>query len=151
MKQRTIITQVSRINLVEEDGAIIELSFVDASVSNQDNSKILSLAEKEIQEYMKGKRKTFSIPIRYVGSKFQMNVWKAMLEIPYGEVRSYREVAEMIHNPKSCRAVGNACNKNPIAILIPCHRVIASNHKLGGFGCGPDCKVRLHEIENIKL
>ncbi|SKA00619.1 methylated-DNA--[protein]-cysteine S-methyltransferase [Anaerorhabdus furcosa] len=151
MKQRTIKTTVSRLNLVEENGALIELNFVDATVSYHDNTPLLLQAEKEILEYMNGSRKEFTIPLQVEGTSFQKDVWNAMLQIPYGEVRSYGEIAKMIQRPKSCRAVGNACNKNPIAILIPCHRVIASNHKLGGFGCGADNKIRLHEIENIKL
>ena len=151
MKQRTIKTDIGCLNLIEENEKLVGLEFVDGESSYCDDSTLLKHAEKQVQEYLQGKRKKFEIPIFFKGSSFQEQVWNALLRIPYGEVRSYQEVAQMIGNPKSCRAVGNACNKNPIAIVVPCHRVVAAHRKIGGFGGGLDCKQRLLEIENIEL
>lgn len=151
MKQRTIKTDIGCLNLIVENEKLVGLEFVSGESFNTDDSDFLLRVEKEIQEYMQGERKIFDIPIFFKGSSFQEDVWNALRRIPYGEVRSYQEVAQMINNPKACRAVGNACNKNPIAIIVPCHRVIASHHKIGGFGGGLDCKQRLFKIENIEL
>ncbi|MEG0177404.1 methylated-DNA--[protein]-cysteine S-methyltransferase [Anaerorhabdus sp.] len=148
MKQRTVKTKLANIECIENDGFLIELNFVDDSIKKSDQSPLLDQVEKELLEYLDGVRKVFSVPIKLKGTEFQMDVLRAMQTIPYGEVRSYKDLAIMINRPKAARAVGNACNKNPIAIIVPCHRVIASNHKLGGYGYGVDSKIRLLKIEN---
>jgi len=102
---------------------------------------------KEIKEYLHGKRKKFDIPLRLSGTDFQMSVWNALLTIPYGETRSYREIAEQIGNAKACRAVGMANHWNPIAIIVPCHRVIGSDGSLTGFGGGLTLKQQLLDLE----
>ena len=106
-------------------------------------------AANQLDEYFSGKRREFDIPLDPCGSGFQQKVWKALLEIPYGETRSYKEIAQMIDNPKACRAVGLANNKNPIWIMIPCHRVIGTDGTLTGYGGGLAMKQRLLEIESI--
>lgn len=101
----------------------------------------------QIIEYLEGKRKSFSLSLDLQGTEFQKKVWNALLEIPYGETRTYKEVANSINAPKAYRAVGNALNKNPVLILVPCHRVIGSNGKLTGFRGGLDLKAKLLELE----
>ena len=104
-------------------------------------------AVKELEEYFKGKRTKFEIPLNPKGTEFMKKVWKELLNIPYGEVRTYKEIAEKIGNSKASRAVGMANNKNPIPIIIPCHRVIGSNNKLVGYALGLDMKKYLLDLE----
>lgn len=109
--------------------------------------KILNQTQMELQEYFAGKRKEFTVPVRLKGTSFQQEVWKALQKIPYGETRSYGQIAEMIGNPKACRAVGGANNRNPVMIIIPCHRVIGADGSLVGFGGGLEVKCCLLELE----
>ncbi len=115
----------------------------DFSLSSQDNELKIQL-----EEYFSGKRKSFSVPLKPKGTAFQEKVWKELLKIPCGEVKTYGEIAKALGNPKSARAVGLACNKNPIIILIPCHRVVGKNGNLTGYACGLDMKKYLLSIEN---
>jgi len=101
----------------------------------------------QLEEYFAGSRTVFELPLNPEGSIFQKKVWEALLEIPYGETRSYGEIAKNIGNPKASRAVGMANNKNPLAIVVPCHRVIGSNGKLVGYGGGIPIKQQLLELE----
>lgn len=103
--------------------------------------------KKQLQEYFDGQRQDFDLPLAPAGTPFQTSVLDALLEIPYGETRSYRDVAEAVGNPKAVRAVGGANGNNPIAIVIPCHRVIGSNGTLTGFGGGLDSKRFLLDLE----
>jgi len=102
---------------------------------------------KQLGEYFAGKRKTFDLPLAPQGTPFQQTVWKKLQEIPYGQTISYSQEAKAIGHPKACRAVGSANGKNPIAIIIPCHRVIAANGSLGGYASGLDIKIQLLELE----
>ena len=104
-------------------------------------------AIQQLEEYLSGKRKVFDLPLKVEGTAFQKKVWKALCSIAYGETRSYKEIAIQIGNEKACRAVGMANNKNPIGILIPCHRVIGTNHKLVGYAGGLDKKEFLLKLE----
>ncbi len=110
---------------------------------------LIKETKSQLDEYFNGKRYNFNIPLNLEGTDFQKSVWKALEEIPYGETKSYSEIAEYIGNPKACRAVGLANNKNPISIIIPCHRVIGKNGKLVGYGGGLDIKEKLLKLENI--
>ena len=101
----------------------------------------------QLNEYFAGKRKKFDLPLSPKGTVFQQAVWKQLQEIPYGKTISYSQLAKSINNPKACRAVGSANGKNPVIIIIPCHRVIASNGGLGGYACGLDIKKQLLELE----
>jgi len=109
--------------------------------------KIIIKTREELTEYFNKARRSFSIRLDLRGTDFQLKVWDALLQIPYGEVISYRGVAEMIGRPRAYRAVGNAVGSNPIAIIIPCHRVVKNNNKIGGYSCGVEIKERLLEIE----
>ena len=102
----------------------------------------------QLDEYFWGKRKIFDININPQGTNFQKQVWNELLKIPYGTTKSYSEIAENINNKKAQRAVGSVCNKNPIMIIIPCHRVISRNGNLGGFAYGNNIKEQLLKIEN---
>ena len=101
----------------------------------------------ELDEYFARKRHEFSIPLDLRGTEFQIACWRALLEIPYGETRSYRDIAEAIGHPQACRAVGMSNNRNPVAIIVPCHRVIASSGSLCGYGGGLDIKRKLLDLE----
>ena len=101
----------------------------------------------QLFEYLKGNRKNFTFECLLIGTKFQKKVWNALLKIPYGKTATYKEVAVMIGNPKACRAVGGANNKNPIAVVYPCHRVIGSNGKLTGYAGGLEMKDFLLKLE----
>ena len=108
---------------------------------------LLREAAKQIGEYFSGTRKAFDLPLSYHGTPFQMADWGALLTIPYGETRSYRDIAEQIGNPKAYRAVGMANNRNPIGIIIPCHRVIGHDGGMVGYGGGLPIKTYLLELE----
>lgn len=111
---------------------------------------ILLKTAKELLEYFSGKRKTFSIPMEVQGTTFQKAVWEILNQIPYGETWSYKQVAELINNPKAVRAVGTAIGRNPVSIIIPCHRVIGTNGTLTGFAGGLDKKQTLLVLEKPK-
>lgn len=102
---------------------------------------------KQLEEYFKGKRSRFDIPLDLQGTSFQKLVWRQLQAIPYGEVRSYKDIAQTMGAPKAVRAVGRANNQNPISIVIPCHRVIGSNGSLVGYGAGLSIKEFLLELE----
>ena len=101
----------------------------------------------EIGEFLSGRRREFTVPLDLQGTRFQLQVWKALLRIPYGETRSYGEIARAVGRPKAARAVGMANHSNPVAIVVPCHRVVASDGSLGGYAGGLEMKSRLLRLE----
>lgn len=113
----------------------------------EQNHALFAEAEKQLQEYFQGKRKRFDLALNPQGTEFQKTVWKVLCNIPYGETRSYKELAETLGKPNGARAVGTANGKNPIALIIPCHRVIAGSGKLAGFAHGLAAKQALLELE----
>lgn len=110
--------------------------------------KILSQAVRELKEYFDGKRKKFGVPLDAEGTLFQKRVWTELRRIPYGKTYSYRDIANRIKNGKAVRAVGSANGKNPLCIIVPCHRVIAADGTIGGYSGGLDKKIKLLEIEH---
>jgi O-6-methylguanine DNA methyltransferase len=106
---------------------------------------------RELDEYFAGERREFSFPLDLRGTEFQLACWHALLEIPYGETRNYRDIAQAIGHPHAFRAVGMSNNRNPIAIVVPCHRVIASSGSLCGYGGGLDIKRKLLDLEQASL
>jgi len=112
---------------------------------------LLMRTGQELNEYVAGTRKDFDVPIRLEGTEFQKRVWQALAAIPYGETRSYHEVAQAIGRPGASRAVGQANHNNPVAPLIPCHRVVTSSGALGGYGGGVDLKRAMLEQEGVQL
>ena len=111
------------------------------------NDHFFANIKKQILEYCSGKRKQFDIPLNPQGTQFQLKVWDALQTIPSGETRSYKEIAEQTGNPAACRAVGMANSRNPIPLIIPCHRVVGANGKLTGFAHGLEIKQRLIDLE----
>ncbi len=111
------------------------------------NHPVLQDATKQLEEYFSGKRKSFLLPLDFQGTEFQKKVWEALLTIPFGETRSYAQIAEQVNSPKAVRAVGAANGKNPISIIAPCHRVIGSNGDLTGFAGGLAAKTLLLSLE----
>lgn len=111
---------------------------------------VLVETERQLNEYFAGTRTTFTMTLDFVGTEFQKKVWQALVAIPFGETRSYADIAREIGNPKAVRAVGAANGKNPISIIAPCHRVIGSNGKLTGFAGGLEVKAFLLKIETAK-
>lgn len=102
---------------------------------------------RQVEEFLRGKRKSFDLKYELKGTDFQMKVWAALHDIPYGETRSYKQIAEAIGNPAACRAVGMANNRNPLILIVPCHRVIGSNGDLVGYACGLEMKRALLDLE----
>ena len=109
--------------------------------------EIFTRTRQELDEYFNGRRKDFSIALHTIGTPFQKQVWEALRTIPYGETRSYEDIAIQIGNPKACRAIGMANNRNSIGIIIPCHRVIGKDGTLVGYAGGLDKKIALLELE----
>jgi methylated-DNA-[protein]-cysteine S-methyltransferase len=117
-------------------------------VAQDDDHPILLAAERQLGEYFAGRRKTFDLALDAVGTPFQKSVWQALLTIPFGETRSYAEIARQIGNPTAVRAVGAANGRNPLSIVVPCHRVVGSTGKLTGFAGGLDAKAYLLGLES---
>ena len=120
---------------------------IRAGDSNEPGARIARQAIAELQEYAAGRRKRFSMPLDLQGTPFQRKVWKALCAIPYGETRSYLQIARAAGNPRASRAVGMANHNNPVAIVVPCHRVIASDGTLGGYGGGLEMKAKMLQLE----
>ena len=139
----SFVSLLGPITIFEEGGKIISLLFSYSEYS--DSSPLLEKAKEEIEEYFQRKRKTFDLPLDAKGTEFQKRVWKELLDIRYGETLSYGEIGDRI-GTKAYRAIGNACGKNPIPILIPCHRVVGKDN-IGGFSLGLDLKRKLLDIE----
>ena len=133
----------------EQDGAITELIFAKGSPDRENNqiTPLLKEAEKQLLEYLSGDRTKFDLNLAAQGTEFQKTVWNALQEIPYGQTRSYKQVAEMIGRPEASRAVGMANSKNPILIFTPCHRIVGSDSKLTGYAGGLEIKKTLLELE----
>lgn len=143
-------TSIGKIGIADNGEAITNLYFEGEIIPQDVNVKETTLireAAAQLNEYFAGKRKVFEVPLAMDGTPFQQTVWKALIAIPYGETRSYKEIAESINRPKACRAVGMANNKNPIAVFIPCHRVIGTNGKMVGYAGGLDIKEKLLGME----
>ncbi|MEW6326927.1 MAG: methylated-DNA--[protein]-cysteine S-methyltransferase [Thermodesulfobacteriota bacterium] len=117
-------------------------------VTLEENAEIHRPVITQIREYLAGRRHVFSVPVDVAGTTFQKTVWEAIRAIPYGETRSYQEIARAIGKVKAARAVGQAAGANPLPLIIPCHRVIGSTGKLVGFSSGLDLKTKLLALEN---
>ena len=122
-------------------------SFGEAPGERNDHNRWMNQAAEELRAYFAGNLRHFSVPLDMEGTEFQLHVWRQLTKIPYGETRSYAQVAEAVGRPKAVRAVGAANGSNPVAIIVPCHRVIGSNGKLTGYGGGLPMKKRLLELE----
>ena len=142
-----------RLRITAEYDGITGMEFVTEREDNSDasDSELIAECVRQLREYFAGERREFSLPLKPYGTEFQRRVWVALREIPYGETRTYKEIAERVGNAKASRAVGMACHRNPIVILVPCHRVLGSDGKLTGFAGGLDVKRELLELEGVKI
>ena len=141
-------TDIGCIGLAERDGAIVELALrATPVVACLPEPDVIRRAFAQIEEYLAGRRTNFDVPLHAEGTPFMRRVWDELCRIPYGATRSYKDIAVAIGQPGAMRAVGMANNRNPIALIIPCHRVIGADGKLVGFGGGLDLKRRLLELE----
>ncbi len=139
---------IGKLTLISEENTIVGLYFGEVSVDGmEEKSEVLENAITQLGQYFDGKRKDFDLPLKFYGTEFQQKCWNALLTIPYGETRTYKEISEIVNCPKGYRAVGLANNKNPISIIAPCHRVIGANGKLVGYGGGLDKKEFLLNLE----
>lgn len=148
----SIDSPVGCLRLEEEDGYLTGLHFdPDPSVRYADDTDLLRQTEQQLTEYFAGSRTSFSIPLKLQGTDFQKRVWKVLQTIPYAKTMSYGQVAALAGNPKACRAVGMANNRNPVAIIVPCHRVIGANGGMVGYGGGLWVKEKLLRLEQDVL
>jgi len=155
--QKKIDTIIGNITIIEENEKIINIQLgrqTSSTLSIKDivekDTPILLQTEIELQEYLQGKRKKFNIPLNPQGTEFRHKVWNELLNIPYGKLVTYKDIAIKIGNEKAARAVGMANHYNPIPIIIPCHRVIGQNNKLTGYALGLDLKQFLIDLEKQK-
>ena len=140
---------VGCLKIVADKQAIVGLQLIDGNPKNekQVENEILQMACKQLDEYFQGKRQVFDLPLSTQGTAFQQKVWEELQRIPYGKTISYAQLAQSVNHPKACRAAGSANGKNPIAIIIPCHRVINAGGGLGGYAYGLKVKKQLLELE----
>ena len=157
----TIDSPLGRLELVSNGEALIRLDIEgspDAPHGHLQHhgrpgspDKVIEQATRELNEYFAGKRTEFEVPIALIGTEFQQAIWLALLEVPYGKTATYGGLAARDGNPKAARAVGGAVGHNPVAIIVPCHRILAGNGKLTGYsnGNGVDTKKQLLDLEGI--
>ena len=145
-----VSTEMGQFGLVASETELTHL-FFDGETPRFDTTEqatpLLRQAAAELQQYLSGKRQQFTVPLDPAGTEFFRRAWQALIAIPYGETRSYQQIAAMVGNAKACRAVGLANNRNPLPIFIPCHRVIGANQKLTGYRGGLSLKQTLLELE----
>ena len=142
---------IGSLGIAEEDDFITRVFFsgeIDLPGFKKTKTPLIKNAATQLKEYFTGLRKNFDLPLLPKGTDFQRSVWNSLLTIPYGETRCYRDIAIQINNPNACRAVGMANNRNPIVIVIPCHRVIGQDGSLVGYGGGISIKQYLLELED---
>ena len=147
MFTQTIQSSAGLIEVTASATAITAIRFVDSAQPDATASDITALACSQLSEYFNGARAAFDLPLAPAGTPFQLRVWQALCDIPFGSTCSYRDIAAAIDNPKGVRAVGLANGKNPVAIVIPCHRVIGANGKLTGYAGGLEKKAKLLSLE----
>ena len=140
-------TVLGVVTFVEEGGALLAVTTHRSYEGVEQETALIKEAYQQLSEYLKGERKEFDLPLNPKGTDFQKRVWRALCNIPYGETRSYKQIAEAIGNSKAVRAVGMANNRNPITIVVPCHRVIGADGKLVGYGGGLEMKEFLLRLD----
>ena len=144
----TYATPLGRITLQSDEAGITRLAFgADVLEGTRVSNTVMNRCASQMQEYLAGKRQAFDVPLSIHGSDFQLSVWSEIAKIPYGEQATYSQIAERIGKPSAYRAVGSAANKNPLPILVPCHRVVGSNGALVGYAFGLKLKEFLINLE----
>jgi methylated-DNA-[protein]-cysteine S-methyltransferase len=145
---------IGPLQLVADESALVRLNFhrdstyIDGAANR---SPVLRTAVSQLTEYFRGRRTRFDLPLRPIGTEFQLRVWHGLRTIPYGVCWSYGQLAAAVGFPKAARAVGGANNRNPLAIIVPCHRVVGHDGKLVGFGGGLPTKKALLELEGATM
>jgi len=147
----TYLTEIGKIAIYATESKIIKIEYVENVHNVSNGSKLTDKAAFEINDFVHGKIKSFSVPYEIRGTDFQKKVWNALLQIPYGKTKTYSQIAIEVGSPKGARAVGNACNQNPLPIIIPCHRAVHKDGSLGGYASGVDKKKFLLMIEGNKI
>ena len=149
MNHKTIPSPIGDLCLESEHGKLVSIAFhADRTKKDSEGSDpVLEAAASQLAEYFAGDRRDFDLPLAPAGTPFQQSVWRALEAIPFGELRSYRDIAEHIGKPSAVRAVGAANGRNPLPIVVPCHRVIGSDGSLTGFAGGLDTKRALLALE----
>lgn len=142
-------TPVGLLRIMDNDSAIIEITFSTEAPrkAEEEETPLIAAAAAQLAEYFEGKRREFDFPTEAGGTEFQRRVWQELCRIPYGQTRTYKQIAEAIGCPKGFRAIGMANNRNPIAVVVPCHRVVGSGGKLVGYAGGLDIKEKLLHLE----
>ena len=150
MSSQTIQTPIGSLTVFADQKSIKELRFVDAGQSNP--SELTEMAISQLKEYFDGQRKNFDLPLAAEGTEFQKAVWKEISKLEFGEITSYGQIAKNIGKPKAARAVGGAVGANPLAIIVPCHRVMGTSGAITGYsgGQGISTKLQLLKLENIE-
>lgn len=151
LSSRFITTPIGIMVAVASEEAVVCLDFIDENtIDGNSNHSLLLQLETELNEYFMGERTIFTVPLSPRGTVFQKNVWETLCTVPYGSTISYAQEAKLCGNPKATRAVANANGKNPISILIPCHRIISSDGSIGGYSGGLWRKEFLLALEKSK-
>lgn len=151
MSEAVINSPLGHIRIIARDGALSHLSFTDEALSAQElTDPVLIQTAAELAEYFGGDRRAFTIRIAQSGTPFQQRVWSELEKIPYGTTISYAELADRVGSPRAFRAVGGANGKNNVGIIVPCHRVITSDLRLGGYASGPEHKSFLLDLEKAE-
>ena len=151
MVHYTYKTQFGNIAVVSDGSAVTAINFKHEFDCIKKANTVTDTAANQLEEYFAGKRQIFEIPLNPIGTVFQKRVWNTLLTIPYGETRTYKQIAALLGNPNACRAVGMANSKNPIWIMLPCHRVIGANGTLTGYAGGIEFKKKLLELERFAV
>ena len=152
---KMIESPIGKLKLVASDKGLVAILWENdrprrvrlSEMLENEQHPVLVATEQQLGEYFAGKRKTFSVALDMRGTRFQKDVWEALLAIPFGETRSYGQLAKQLGNPRATRAVGAANGRNPVSIIVPCHRVIGSSGKLTGFAGGLETKAHLLSLE----
>jgi methylated-DNA-[protein]-cysteine S-methyltransferase len=152
---KVMASPVGKLKLVASDKGLVAILWENdrpnrvrlSDLVEDEQHPVLVETVRELGEYFAGRRKEFSVALDMRGTRFQKDVWEALLAIPFGETRSYGQLAKQLGNPQATRAVGAANGRNPVSIIVPCHRVIGSSGKLTGFAGGLDVKARLLDLE----
>lgn len=151
---QVIDSSIGPLTLFESDGRLVRIDFgatCPAAFAGREVTPLLREAMGQFDAYFRGQLREFSLPLAFSSTPFREKVWRALMEIPYGEVRSYAQLAAAIGQPKACRAVGGANHHNPLSIVIPCHRVIGAAGGLVGYGGGLAIKNALLELERRNM
>ncbi len=141
---------IGKLTIVEQEGKLTRICFEGEKVDSSfviEETPLIKETVRQFDLYFKGELKAFDLPLALNGTPYMQAVWQQLCTIPYGTTASYKDIAQKLGNPKACRSVGQANNRNPLPIVIPCHRVIGADGKLVGYAGGLDVKIKLLELE----